>query len=98
MNDRGTGRTTRQMKEAPQGATFFWCNNHAAYARDLALACGRGDLRIQPASNFSRERIAGLRKDMVIIDHALLEALPTLSRGDERQARGAFQYLAEMHP
>lgn len=43
---RGTGRTTKQMKAAPQGAVFVWCNNHLDYPRRLAEKLGRGDLQI----------------------------------------------------
>lgn len=43
---RGTGRTTRQMRGAPHGAAFIWCNDHLFYPRSLARWLGRDDLRI----------------------------------------------------
>ena len=48
--DRGSGRTTEQMKDAPVGATFIWCNDRTSYAERLAKHLGRPDLRIKPLS------------------------------------------------
>jgi len=39
--DRGTGRTTRQMRDAPQGAVFVWpVWGSMGYASDLARHLG----------------------------------------------------------
>lgn len=43
---RQTGRTMRQMKDAPRGAVFVWCNAHLSYPRRLAKAIGRDDLLV----------------------------------------------------
>jgi hypothetical protein len=45
-NLRGTGRTTAQMRAAPQNAVFVWCNNHLHYPAALAKHLGRTDLEI----------------------------------------------------
>lgn len=45
---RGSGRTHRQMLEAPHGATFVWCNNHPESARHIVANADRRDLKIVP--------------------------------------------------
>lgn len=45
--DRGTGRTTRQMLDAPREAIFVSCHaSVTGYDRKLARELGREDLRI----------------------------------------------------
>ena len=44
---RGTGFTSRQMENAPDGAVFVWCNGHLDYPKRLAEHLGRKDLRIE---------------------------------------------------
>lgn len=33
INERGTGRTTAQMKSAPRNSVFIWCNQHIDYPK-----------------------------------------------------------------
>ena len=68
-DERGTGRTTKQMQDAPQGAIFVWCNNRASYARELARKIGRADLQIEPRNFLESDRRMGISKP-VVIDHA----------------------------
>ena len=46
MMPRGTGETARQLKDAPQGATFVWCTDDLAYPKRLAIALKREDIHI----------------------------------------------------
>jgi len=63
------------MLEAPQGATFVWCNGNLSYPRDLAQKHGRGDLKIVGLDALRRgaSRLAGMAPGMVIIDHSVSE-------------------------
>jgi hypothetical protein len=69
---RGSGRTTKQMKDAPQGAVFVWCNASLNYPRNLAMQLGRTDLRIFGPSVFDEEayRLRGLELPAIVLDHA----------------------------
>jgi hypothetical protein len=67
--DRGTGRTSRQLQAAPQGAVFVWCNDHLGYVRGLVRASGRQDLTIVGLSALDDDRLRG-RKYQVVVDHA----------------------------
>lgn len=69
MMERGTGKTTEQMKEAPEGAVFIWCNDNLWYPRDLAKRLQREDLRIKGISALDRFELYGLRVP-IIVDHA----------------------------
>lgn len=64
---RGTGRTSKQMLEAPIGATFVWCNHHLEYPRLLATSLGRNDLRIIPPPRDDNQ-LRGVAS--VVYDHA----------------------------
>ena len=71
MMPRGTGETTRQMKDAPQGAVFVWCTDDLAYPNRLARALKREDIQIVGVSWVREERWRGARfPDFVILDHA----------------------------
>ena len=70
---RGSGRTTKAMREAPQGALYIWCNDRTEYAKQLACKIGRNDLEILCPDNLNRSRIYRLRGrefSGVIVDHA----------------------------
>jgi hypothetical protein len=67
---RGSGRTHRQMIEAPQRAVYIWCNSHLFYPRELAREIGRADLRIIGPADLE-ERLRGLKAHQVVFDHAL---------------------------
>lgn len=70
--DRGSGRTTDQMRRAARGALFLWVNDRSlGYARHLAHHLGRDDLDIRPASVLDRpEKLMGLVFPEVVVDHA----------------------------
>lgn len=67
--ERGTGRTSRQLRFAPHGAVFVWCNDVLDYPKTLAKAhwIDRPDLVIIGPSQI-RDRVRG-RVDFVV-DHA----------------------------
>jgi hypothetical protein len=69
-NDRGTGRTSEQMRNAPQGAFYVWCNHHLGYPRTLAERLGRKDLKIVSNSWLNGDSWLGRRGYKVVIDHA----------------------------
>jgi hypothetical protein len=72
---RGTGRTTRQLQEAPQGAVFICVGGREGnmYTRGLCEKVGRQDLRIVPPAWLEhRERWIGMRLTGVIVDHAVV--------------------------
>ncbi len=57
--ERGTGTTTRQMQEAPQGSVFVWCGRYLSYPKDLARNLGREDLNIVPLMWLNRANVRG---------------------------------------
>jgi len=68
--DRGTGRTTAQIRSAPHGAIFVCCHSAAKdYTRRLAKDLGRDDLTIVEPSwldhGWMGKVISGL-----VVDHA----------------------------
>jgi hypothetical protein len=69
--DRGTGRTTRQMQTAPQGAAFVWSCGMLGYPKALARHLGRADLSILPASDFEGGQQRGRTFSAVVVDHAV---------------------------
>lgn len=66
---RGTGRTSRQMLEAPIGAAFLWVHDQLHYPRELARHLGRTDLRIVGPS-WLQNGWRGLRLPALVVDHA----------------------------
>lgn len=74
-SDRGTGRTRKQMREAPPHAVFVVTVPEINYARRLARALGRHDLSVIGAYNI-QSRLQGGRT-LVIVDHALRPTLST---------------------
>jgi hypothetical protein len=89
-DERGTGRTTRQMKHAPIGAIYV-VPNHAgiAYFSALARDLRRNDLKIHTSFVIDEHRLAGLRCD-IVVDHACLingEQLDIILRHLDRVAR-----------
>lgn len=67
---RGTGRTTRQMQEAPAGAVFVWCTSELWYPQDLARRLGREDLEIIRPSQLQPQWFMGRTVKGLVIDHA----------------------------
>lgn len=80
-DDRGTGRTTKQMQEAPRGAIFVWCNGQLSFPRHLAAKLGRSDLRIEGPGFFDIRvpRFKGVTTP-VVVDHAAHELFDHLQR------------------
>lgn len=68
-----TGTTTRQMREAPQGATYLWCTNELLYPKRLQRSIGREDLFVTSASRMLdiASNAAGWVPENVVIDHAV---------------------------
>jgi hypothetical protein len=69
-DDRGTGRTTAQMKAAPEGAVFIWCNSHLHYPRALAQDLGRRDLLIRSPEWLEGDGLRSFREE-IVLDHAV---------------------------
>jgi len=67
--ERGTGRTTRIMAQAPRNATFVWHCNQLHYPKALSEKIGRKDLHIVGPSFFERQGYKGSRRH-VVVDHA----------------------------
>ncbi len=69
--ERGSGRTTQQMKQAPRGAIFVWVNGWLRYPAELASALDRSDLKIYGPSilEHGAERLRGLELSGIVIDH-----------------------------
>jgi hypothetical protein len=68
--DAGTGRTTKQMQDAPQGAAFVWpVWSSISYAKDLARHLGRLDLIIITPSNLRNFRPG--QYTALVVDHAV---------------------------
>jgi len=70
-NERGSGKTTNQMINAPVGSAFVWCNADTIYPKRLADQLGRNDLFIFGNYVLSNESLRGRRFPALIIDHAL---------------------------
>ncbi len=71
MVDRGTGRTSAQMREAPAGAIFIWCNGQLDYPCRLAHHLGRTDLEIFGLGMLDRpDRFFGRNSIHIVLDHA----------------------------
>lgn len=76
MTDRQTGLTTQQMKAAPVGSVYVWCNSVTSYPKTLARDLGRKDLQIKPLSWLEPQNVYGHNLASVVIDHAArLDAL-----------------------
>lgn len=68
---RPAGKTTSQIKSAPQGALFIWHSPDTGYARRLAAHLGRGDLEFSGPSvlDHGAAVIRGRRLSAVVVDH-----------------------------
>jgi hypothetical protein len=71
-DNRGTGRTTRQMEAAPRAAVYIWVNSRLDYPKQLARDIGRDDLIIVSPSWLDSERFRGTALSGVVLDHAAL--------------------------
>ena len=71
QGERGSGRTTKQMKAAKKNSIFIWCNNHLSFARTLASQINRQDLVLHRLSILDDPRhLRGLKIVDVVVDHA----------------------------
>ncbi len=68
--NRGTGITTRQIKEAPLNAIFVWCNQELTYPAALASRLGRQDLKIVAPSTVLAPGFWDGRSGPIVVDHA----------------------------
>lgn len=69
MDERQSGRTTKQIKDAPQGAVYLvHCWQHVRYVASLARHCERRDLRIETLAWLRRNNWYGVRVPYVV-DH-----------------------------
>ena len=67
--ERQTGQTTEQIRTAPEGATYVWCNEHIMYPHKLAQRLGRTDLHIVGPA-WVRDGLWHGTTKPVVIDHA----------------------------
>jgi hypothetical protein len=67
--DRHCGLTSGQMKAAPAGEFFVWCNGDLRYPKALAANLGRSDLRIVSPDEVRFGCLYGHRGS-VLVDHA----------------------------
>lgn len=70
---RGTGRTTKQIVDAPIGAVFVWGQSVIDYPVALAAKLGRDDLWIVPPRWLDlllEGTWSGIRFSGIVIDHA----------------------------
>jgi len=70
MDDRGSGRTTQQMLNAPLNSVFIWCNHRIDYPKRLACDLNRNDLVVVPPSWLSSCDWVGQTLTGIVIDHA----------------------------
>lgn len=70
LETRQSGRTTEQMKKAPQKAVFIWCNQQIPYAVNLAESLGRNDLEIVSPMWLTHRRWVGRELAGLVVDHA----------------------------
>lgn len=69
--NRGTGRTTAQMKALPQKGVFVSCNERCVYYdKNLARKINRPDIQIVPPSWITSERWQGCEYTAIEVDHA----------------------------
>jgi len=69
--DRGTGRTTKQMLDAPQGAIFISGNRAmTTYDTHLSQKHGRADLKVVAPYWLTELRWQGMTLTGIVVDHA----------------------------
>lgn len=70
IGERGTGRTTSQLKHAPMDAFFVWCSHYTDYPKMLAEKIGRQDLKIVSPDWLELDHWVGLKISGIVVDHA----------------------------
>ena len=73
---RGTGRTTKQLLEAPPGSIYIWVTRQTGYVEQLAAHLGRTDLEFRGPSFLLRDDLVALDR-RITIDHAAWRVLST---------------------
>jgi len=68
---RQTGRTTKQMINAPKGAVFVWLTANLSYPQALAEKVDRTDLEIVPRSWILSDKWRGQILTGIVVDHAI---------------------------
>lgn len=69
-NNRGTGRTTKQMEALPIGSIFISCCEQAVYYdTQLTRKLNRRDIRVVPPSWVTRMHWQGMRYPGLALDH-----------------------------
>lgn len=66
---RQTGRTTKQIIDAPREAVFVWCNEDLYYPKRIAQTFKRNDLLIVGPSWITNDGWRGLELSGIVIDH-----------------------------
>lgn len=72
MEDRRSGRTKRQMEDAPKGAIYIWDNKILSYPRELSYSIGREDLTILEKGYlyYRANRLTHIIFTDIVVDHA----------------------------
>jgi hypothetical protein len=69
-----SGKTTEQIRNAPEGAIYIWPNNSLSYPREIAVAFGRHDITFVSPAWIRPECFYG-KSNPVEVDHAAWYAL-----------------------
>jgi len=88
--ERGSGRTSRQILALPEGGIFVCNTEQRRYAVDLARHLGRKDVLIVTPSWILEQRFMGIRAPAVVCDHACPDTMSTAT------CMRFFAYLAEL--
>ena len=88
--DRGSGRTSQQMLDAPPRAVFVCCKGMSGYAQCLANHLRRNDLRIVGPSWLEDEGWRGGDFSAVVLDHAL-----QMTAGQRRGLSGLLRMVRQ---
>lgn len=71
--NRQSGRTTRQIITAPEGAVFVWCNSNTDYPMRIAHRLERTDIKVVSLQWLLNRRFVSADRRQVILDHAVVE-------------------------
>lgn len=67
---RQSGRTLKQLKNAPKNAVFIWCNHYLDYPIKLLHKINRLDIYVVSPSWLEGNSWLGLKITGIILDHA----------------------------
>jgi hypothetical protein len=72
MNEiRGSGRTRRQLENAPYNSYFVWCNDIIGYPLGIAKSLGRHDVNVVGIAWLTEHHLEGLTVP-VVLDHSVI--------------------------